>query len=423
MICRTESAGIIDLLTRGCLRSARMSEARAETRRGALGWVRRLDDAVFAIEQAVVAVALLIITVVIFIDVVARRANAPDSKVGQLIARIAGIEDYAAREALDANVAPYVTVGFSFVLLFFGAYTARRFIRRRKAAKGETVPKPKIAVEAGISAAIAVVGIGVGYLITLPFANLEWSWIVYAVLFGVSAAAYAGYLLMNRPEGWMLEAIIAIAVGAVLIWVASEFLPIGYTWSKKISLQLLLWVGLLSASICVHEGKHIRLEAAAKIIPDGAKPYVLAVGAFATAVFCGIMTYLGFLYVFAPTASDDEFMTELFTWGGTRYVYGFEGSVGRGGLLEGTDIPDWLGILAAPVGFGVATLRFVGAGVSVLLGGDYGTPPPQEGLEEAQKLAMKTGATSDLATSATKDATTAELDEAIEAKRSSGEEE
>ena len=67
-----------------------MSEARAETRRGALGWVRRLDDAVFAIEQAVVAVALLIITVVIFIDVVARRANAPDSKVGQLIARIAG---------------------------------------------------------------------------------------------------------------------------------------------------------------------------------------------------------------------------------------------------------------------------------------------------------------------------------------------
>ena len=133
-----------------------MSEARAETRRGALGWVRRLDDAVFAIEQAIVAVALLIITVVIFIDVVARRANAPDSKVGQLIARIAGIEDYAAREALDANVAPYVTVGFSFVLLFFGAYTARRFIRRRKAAKGETVPKPKIAVEAGISAAIAV---------------------------------------------------------------------------------------------------------------------------------------------------------------------------------------------------------------------------------------------------------------------------
>ena len=51
-----------------------MSEARAETRRGALGWVRRLDDAVFAIEQAIVAVALLIITVVIFIDVVARRS-------------------------------------------------------------------------------------------------------------------------------------------------------------------------------------------------------------------------------------------------------------------------------------------------------------------------------------------------------------
>jgi len=392
-----------------------MAEARAESRRGALGWVRRLDDAVFAVEQAIVAVALLIITVVIFIDVIARLANAPDSKVGRLIARMAGIEDFAERQAIDDNVAPYVTVGFSFVLLLLGAYTARRFMRRRKAAKGETVAPPVFARELGISAAIAVVGLGVGYALTLPFADPEWSWIVYAVLFGVSAAAYAGWLAVSKPPGWALSAVVALAVGAVLVWVSSEFLPIGYTWSKKVSLQLLLWVGLLSASICVHEGKHIRLEAASKIIPDKIRPYLLGLGAFATALFCAVMAYLGFLYVFAPTASDDEFMTELFTWGGTRYVFGFEGSVGRGGLLEGTDIPDWVGIVSAPVGFGIATLRFVGAGVSVILGGDYGKPAAEEGMEEAQKLAAES-----------EDATSADLDEVIEEKKKSaaeGEEE
>ena len=41
--------------------------------KGPLGWIRKLDDAVYTIEQSVVALALMTITVVVFVDVIARR--------------------------------------------------------------------------------------------------------------------------------------------------------------------------------------------------------------------------------------------------------------------------------------------------------------------------------------------------------------
>ena len=217
------------------------------------------------------------------------------------------------------------------------------------------------------------------------FEHLE-SWMVYSGAFALSGLAFAGYAAYRKKEDWIVHTVSGLVVGGLLVWVSVEYVPEGYTWSKKVSLLLLLWVGLLSASICVYAGKHIRMGAAQKLLPEKARPYLNGTGFLATAVFCGLMTFLGFMYVFAPTVSDDEFMTEIMVFGGERWVYGFEGMVGRGGLLEGTDIPDWLGILAAPVGFGIATIRFTGAAISAFLGGSYGESSAEEGIEEAKAL-------------------------------------
>jgi hypothetical protein len=99
------------------------------------------------------------------------------------------------------------------------------------------------------------------------------------------------------------------------------------------------------------------------------------------------MTWLGFYYVFMPEASDDEYLPEMMTLFGTRYVFSYGGAYQLGGLIEGTEIPDWIATLSVPVGFGVATFRFLGAGVSAFLGGSYGAPAPEEGLEEARQFA------------------------------------
>jgi len=348
---------------------------------GVFAVARRVDDVVFAVEKAIVALALITITVVVFVDVIARRINAPDSKIGQLISKFGGIDDFETKEWIDANVAPWVTLVLSLLLLGFGMYSGRRFVRLRSESKVDV----QLGKEIGIAVGFAVAAVAAAWGFAQVFEQLE-SWMVYAGTFGLSALVFAGYSAYRKKDDWIVHTVASLVVGAILVWVAVEYVPIGYTWSKKVSLLLLLWVGLLSASICVYAGKHIRMGAAQKLLPEKARPYLNGTGFLATAVFCGLMTFLGFMYVFAPTVSDDEFMTEIMVVGGERWVYGFEGMVGRGGYLEGTDIPDWLGILAAPVGFGIATIRFTGAAISAFLGGSYGESAAEEGLEEAKSM-------------------------------------
>jgi TRAP-type C4-dicarboxylate transport system permease small subunit len=352
-------------------------------RRGPFGWLRAVDDGVFAVEQAIVALALIGITIMVFVDVVARRISAPDSKMGVLMAKIAGITDPPTRQWIDVSVAPWVTLVGSLVLVGFGLWTARRMARERVQA-----PPPPMAREAAIAVVAAVVVVGAAWGFGLVFEQLTSS-VVYGSFFGLSAAAYVGTALWRRTKGWPVRATVGALLGGLLVWFAFRYMPEGYTWSKKVSLMLLLWVGLLSASICVHEGKHLRLEALGKLVPTSARRWVHVVGYLMATVFCGLMTWLGLFYLFSPEASDDPELPTLIHWFGTRYVMGFGGAIQLGGVVEGTDIPDWVGTLSVPVGFGIAALRFLGAGVSSALGGSYGAPAAEEGMEEARQHALE----------------------------------
>ena len=121
-------------------------------KRGAVAWIKKVDDVVFSVEKSIVAFALVTITVVVFIDVIARRITAPDSKVGQLLSRIAHVQDTGTREWVDANVAPWVSMVLAVLLVGFGLYSSRRFARARKGDEREVDQKKEI----GLSAAAEV---------------------------------------------------------------------------------------------------------------------------------------------------------------------------------------------------------------------------------------------------------------------------
>ncbi len=354
--------------------------------RGFFGWVRAVDDGVFAVEQAVVALSLIAITVLMFVNVVARRIQAPDSKIGALIAKLGGVTDLEARAWIDANVAPWVTLTLSFLLIVFGYYTWRRFVSKRR---GLTLPPAGRTLAVGAGAAAVLVAAAWGF--SVVFLELESS-AVFAGLFGLASVGYAAAALFKRPPRWQLKAAAGLVGGALVVWFCLAWFPIGYTWTAKVSLMLLLWVGLLGASVCVHEGKHIRMEALGKLAPPSLRRYVAALGFVVGAGFCAIMAWLAILYTFDPVASTDPEQPELVSLFGARYVFGPTGAYGLEGRIEGTDIPDWVGAFSVVVGFGLAAIRFVGAGVSSALGGDYGAPAPEEGLEEAKQLAGRDGA-------------------------------
>lgn len=312
--------------------------------------LRRIDDGIFAVEQSAVALFLTLITLGSFADVIERRLVAPDSKVGQLIARFAGIEDEATRATIDGTVAPIVSAVLGLGLVWFAWSSAER-------GRG----KPFLATPGSaviLTLATAAVAVGAGWLmLAVPSSTFT------LVFGGVVLAAYVAMQVREKGEGWQQRVGGAALAAPVLVWFCLTHVPEGYGWGKEISMLFTLWVGFFGASICVHEGKHIRLEALEKSHPEAARHVVAAIGHLVAAAFAIFLGYLGILYL------EDQLAT--------------------GGELSQTQLPQWVLTVIVPVAFGLTAIRSIAAAVSALQGGRYGMPAKGEGMEEAEKLAAE----------------------------------
>jgi TRAP-type C4-dicarboxylate transport system permease small subunit len=336
-----------------------MQPSRAPDRQpnGFIAGVRRVDDAVFAIEKAIVITFLVAITFLIFIDVVYRRLVSPDSKIGAAIAAVGGVDDPATRAMIDAQVAPWVGAILGIILMWFAYWTAERHAGKR------FLPLQQSALVLGIATA-TVIGF-LGWLMLQPGVS---SRAFYLILYGLMAAAWGTSLIRRRPAGWTRNlAILVLVITPLFALVAAYYMPQGYTWSQEVSGIMLLWVGFLGASICAHEGKHLRMEAFDRMVPPHLSRWIHAAGFLVTAAFCALMAWLGYEYVFDPEV----------------------GAYALGGVFEQTQIPDWIATAAVPVAFGLAMVRFLGATVSALLGGSYGLPPTEDTLEAARRAATE----------------------------------
>ncbi|MDH5491574.1 MAG: TRAP transporter small permease subunit [Myxococcales bacterium] len=330
---------------------------------GAWGWLRRLDDAVFAAEQALVATFLSAMTVMVFVDVVYRRLSAPDSKIGALLIRFGGLEDEASKTLAHQTIAPILGIALAFAALWFGFWTAERYAIARRKEPGETVQSPGMLRPLGFTLATMT---GLGLLGTLMTRAWMESRFFYLLLYGLVCLGFFVGWLRKKPTGWVRRALGLLLTIPVFVWFALSYFPFGYTWSKEVSLIMLLWVGFVGSSICVHEGKHIELQSLSRLAPERFSKYSRAIGLLIAAAFCGFMLLLGHRYVFDPTT----------------------GAIALGGVFEQTEIPDWTAIAVVPIVFGLMGLRLLGASVSAILGGSYGLPKSEEDeLREAAEVA------------------------------------
>ena len=326
----------------------------------------RIDDGVFGIEQTIVAWFLTLTTLGTFADVVERRLVAPDSKVGQLLARLGGVEDEATRATLDHTVAPVLSVVVSLALLWFGWSSAER-------GRG----KPFLAVPGSAVVLTVITG---AVLAATGWLMVHVASSTFTLVLGLVALAAYAYAQIRAKEPGFEKRLVSVAVAApLLVWFCLHHVPEGWGWGKEISLLFTLWVGFFGASICVHEGKHIRLEALEKIHPEGAKHIIAAVGHIVTALFSLLLCVLGVFYI--------------------------QGQMETGGSLSQTDLPEWSKSIVIPIALSIAIVRFVAAAVSALQGGSYGMPAKAEGMEDAEKLAASKKADDGDASSTASDAT------------------
>ena len=312
---------------------------------GGFGVIRRIDDWIFNIEMGILWTFLGLSAVMVFLDVAYRRLAAPDSKIGELVARIFGVEDPTTLEKLTA-VGPIVSAVVGVGLVYFAFWTAENHAAE---AGKRSLSKPII--QAVITS--AVLG-ALGWIMTRPEVESRW---FYLLLYSACSGAWLFTLLRERASGWVAKLVGFVVVTALYLNITLNYFMDGYSWSKEISLIMLLWVGFIGASVCAHEGKHIQVGALKRIVPPSMSRWGNAFGFLATAAFCFFMALLGFEY------AKEALMLE--------------------GRFEQTNIPDWVATIAVPAAFAMTMLRYIAAAFSSIMGGSYGAAPQDEAVAAA----------------------------------------
>ena len=222
---------------------------------GPLGPLRRIDDWIFHVEMGILWTFLGVSAVMVFLDVMYRRLAAPDSKVAELVARILGIENPESMAQLT-TIGPIATGVIGIGLVYFAFWTAEKHASE---GREQSWMKPLIETIA------ACAGLGLlGWIMLQPQVESRW---FYLLLYTLSAGLWLFTMLKTRPAGWVSKLIAFAVVTALYLHITVNYFPDGYSWSKELSLIMLLWVGFLGASVCAHEGKHIQVGALKKVVP------------------------------------------------------------------------------------------------------------------------------------------------------------
>ncbi|MGH1341450.1 MAG: TRAP transporter small permease [Nannocystales bacterium] len=214
------------------------------------------------------------------------------------------------------------------------------------------------------------------------YLSLE-SWFPYVLWVAFVGLGVLGIRTAGRSEKMalpkaLLFSTVGVAAAYGLVRLFLVLAPNGLVWAPNLALVLTLWVGFVAASMCTHENKHLKVEAAQRAIPEKFKPYVVFLSSLFSAAVCFALMWLSIRYVLHR---HHEFIQ----------------SEGRGGIVDGLGLPLYQAMAVLPLSFLTMTMRFTARGVFAL-GGELPETPSIEGLDQLDKYVGDAQAPSDVPT-------------------------
>lgn len=193
-----------------------------------------------------------------------------------------------------------------------------------------------------VALAIGVMGLVVFFdvLHRVTSRDLPWAWRgAWAViaLFGVYGALRLRGQAPSVKTWGLAAAIVGLLYAGILLFHLA--VPNGLVWSQTLGLVLMLWVGVIGASMATREHRHLALDLGSKLWPQKLLPAVQGVGNVVTSLFCLALGVLAVVSV----------RDHLRDWNDTD---------GAGGVFPAMPIPKWLAFAGVPVGFGLMAVRF-----------------------------------------------------------------
>jgi C4-dicarboxylate transporter DctQ subunit len=263
----------------------------------ATGFWHRIDDMVVRGERAVILFAVAGMTLLVGADVVQRTFSRPVGKTAQLV--VASLEAMAGplAEGARANAergGEGVFVVAAFALLLVATHQARHHTAQREN-RGNV---------------------------------------------GLLASA--------------LWALLTLVLTTVAIRALLFVFPSSVPGAQKLALALMLWAGMLGASMATRERRHIVLDALKKRVPEERQRLFALTSGFLTASFCGFITLL----------STIQLLGEIEAWAEGDNI----------GMFDSVPLPTWLATLAVPAAFAIMSVRFFAYAIR-----DFRFGPPKGG--------------------------------------------
>jgi C4-dicarboxylate transporter DctQ subunit len=137
---------------------------------------------------------------------------------------------------------------------------------------------------------------------------------------------------LGRVEKFLVAAMLSVMILlAFLQIILRNVFSTGISWGDPLVRYLVLWVGLIGASLASKEGKHITIEVFSRWFSGHGSRYLKAISCLVSAFICGLLTFAGWTFV-----QNEAQM------GGITFL----------------EIPVWIPQVIIPVTFALMTLRF-----------------------------------------------------------------
>ncbi|PIV99268.1 MAG: hypothetical protein CO108_15950 [Deltaproteobacteria bacterium CG_4_9_14_3_um_filter_63_12] len=289
--------------------------------------LRWLDFSIFQVERALVVAALVLMSLMIFLEMLHLALMSDESKLAEFFVNMSN-------KFAETPMSPDGVVAFSgwvvriefilFLLLCYGA-VATRLKGRSHVVK--------------LAGAAVVFGVLYGYAEVvrsqpseLAYTLLLVATLVYAVGAWLMAPRDSAKAVELRHERFGVAVAIA-AISPLLLYLFHR-LPEDYSFAQHRALFLLLWVGFLGASMATYQKSHLRIDFVRKFVRGrrASRFYGAASNGLAL-LFTLVLFTLAYDYVFNAET-------------GMKTIRSAEGAV-----------PDWLKVLALPVSMAMMCLR------------------------------------------------------------------
>lgn len=279
--------------------------------------IEKINRLIYQVERVVVVASLLVMSLLVFMDVVHRRYSDPESKLSSMFAGFLGVGADDAAFATFQSLSPWFNGGCFFLLFWLGISTASTRPMFGAQRPEDDTRRPSRARAAAMALGLVV---ACGLVLRIAFGS------------GTQDAE----LCIER--GFSLEC---------------GLFPSGLIWSQPVALVLTIWVGFLGASMATRDHRHLKVEAVQQRLPEGVRRTSSLVAGIFTALFCLLIAYLSWNYVLEQRGD-------------------YLRSDGLGGVFDGLPIPRWVGFLVLPTAYLLMACRFVLAGLAGFRGEQLG---------------------------------------------------